>query len=108
MQHRSWWSEAVSTDEAHARAAARRRWNSVRQARAAVRRGQIAEMLTGVGFLVPGMQARIAATLGVSRATISRDVQAILRGVPAPMCPCCGALRAQALDRLDELLEDSK
>jgi hypothetical protein len=98
------WSERVSTEEAHARYLGRRHYNAVRQARAGWRRLQVAELLAETGFLVPGVQARIAAHLGVSRATISRDVQAILRGLPAPWCPCCGALRERALDRLDRLL----
>jgi hypothetical protein len=101
---RSSWGESVSTDEAHARFAGRRRYNAVRQLHATLRRHQFAELLQAAGGISPGVQARIAAHLGVSRATISRDVRAILRGLPSPTCPCCGALRAGALDRLEKLL----
>jgi DNA invertase Pin-like site-specific DNA recombinase len=100
------WAQTVSAAEAAARAGGRRRYNSLRQFHAALRRGQVAELLEAAGGLVPGVQSRIARHLGVHRSTISRDVAAILRGLPAPACPCCGALRARALDRLEELLED--
>jgi hypothetical protein len=71
------------------------------------RRAQVAELVVAAGgFLVPGVRSRIARHLRVSRATISRDVTAILRGLHSPWCSCCGALRERALDRLDELLED--
>jgi HTH domain len=105
VQHRSWWSESVSTDEAHARYLGRRRYNSLGQARAGWRRLQVAELLAAAGGMPSGVQARIARHLGVSRATISRDVKVILRELPVPSCPCYGALCARALDRLDELLE---
>jgi hypothetical protein len=102
---RTAWSETVSTDEAHARAGGRRRYNTTQQARAAWRRGQVAELLIAAGgFFVPGMQARIARHLGVSRSTVCRDVQAILRGLPSPWCPCCGAFREPAVARLETLL----
>jgi len=107
VQRRSWWSETVSTDEAHARYLGRRRYNSLRRDQAAMRRIEVAELIVAAGgFLVPGVRSRIARHLGVHRSTVSRDVRALLRGLPAPACPCCGALRARALDRLEELLED--
>lgn len=104
---RAVWSETVSTEEAQARAGGRRHYNAMRQVDAALRRQEVARLVVAAGgFLVPGVQARIAAHLGVSRATISRDVAALLRGIPARSCPCCGALRTRALDRLEALLED--
>ncbi len=103
---RTVWSETVATDEAHARYLGRRRYNALRRDQAALRRHRVAELLGEVGYLQPGVQARIARHLGVHRSTISRDVRALLRGLPAPTCPCCGALRARALDRLEALLGD--
>lgn len=103
---RAMWSQTVSTEEAQARAGGRAHYNAMRQLDAALRRHQVAELIVAAGgFLVPGVRSRIAAKLGVHRSTVSRDVQALLRGMPAPTCPCCGALRERALDRLDELLE---
>jgi hypothetical protein len=103
---RAVWSESTSSQEAWTRAGGRARYNAIRQLRATVRRHQVAELLQAAGGISPGVQARIAAKLGVHRSTISRDVRAILRGVPSPTCPCCGALRVRALDRLEALLED--
>jgi hypothetical protein len=107
VQQRSWWSETVSTDKAHGRYLGRRRYNALRRDQAAIRRIEVARLVVAAGgFLVPGVRSRIAAELGVHRSTISRDVHAILRGLPSPWCPCCGAVRARVLDRLDKLLED--
>jgi predicted naringenin-chalcone synthase len=102
---RAVWSESVSTDEAHARYLARRRYNALRRDQAALRRVEVAELIVAAGgFLVPGVRSRIAAKLGVHRSTVSRDVAALLRGLPSPWCPCCGAASSRALDRLEELL----
>jgi transposase len=60
--------------EAIKRAAGRRRYNAVRQFRAAYRRRKVAELLMGTG-LKHGCQAEVARQLGVSEATISRDVR---------------------------------
>ena len=64
------------------RAGGRRHYNSIRQTRAAFRRLQVARLLCrwGLGY---GVQARVARRLGVSEATISRDVAALLRKVRA-------------------------
>jgi hypothetical protein len=88
---RSGWSEPTSDDEAHRRAAGRRHYNSVRRFRATCRRLQVARLLCVQGGLtVHGTQARLARELGVSRATICRDVARLLR--ESYPCPHCGAL----------------
>jgi hypothetical protein len=46
--------------------------------------------LLGRYGLVHGVQARISRELGVSEATVSRDVAAVLKGRAA--CPCCGTV----------------
>jgi hypothetical protein len=72
------------------RAAGRRHYNTVRRFRAAWRRCEVARMVleSGIGR---GYQARIARELGVSRATVCRDV-AWLHAESRP-CPSCGRLR---------------
>ncbi len=84
------WSASTSTDEAHRRASGRRQYNAVRQFRAIVRRGEVAKLLDQLGY-AHGVQVRIARRLGVSPATISRDVTALLTG--GPRCPRCGYRR---------------
>jgi hypothetical protein len=60
MTSRGSWSEPTSTDEAHARAAGRRRYNALRQERAQLRRGRVAELALEYGGLHYGVQASIA------------------------------------------------
>jgi hypothetical protein len=74
-------------------ASGRRHYNSVRRFRAQLRRREVARLLRARGTLFDrGTQARLARELGVSRATISRDVAVLLRtNYP---CPRCGALTA--------------
>lgn len=91
MQRRSWWSESTSTDEAYRRASGRRKYNSVRQVRAILRRQEVAALLGQLGY-GHGVQVQIARRLGVSPATVSRDVAALLA---APRrCPRCGYERS--------------
>jgi hypothetical protein len=82
------WSQWVSDGEAAARAAGRRRYNALRRDRAQYRRIQVAELLLSGGWNY-GAQARIAEELGVSDATISRDLKAIFPGaIQCPVCAC--------------------
>ena len=92
------WSEWVSDGEAAARAGGRRRYNEVRRVRAQYRRIQVAERLLSYGWTY-GAQARIAEELGVSDATISRDLKAIFPR--AILCPVCGC--RHPLERWKEL-----
>jgi hypothetical protein len=87
------WSESAPWEEVCRRAAGRRHYNSVRRFAAALRRREVARLLSVEGGLTQrGSQARIAQQLGVSRSTISRDLAFLLqRSRP---CPCCGALTA--------------
>lgn len=68
----------MNAAEAFRRAGGRRRYNSHRREMASLRRAKVAQLLRefGVGR---GVQAAIARRLGVSQATICRDVQALIR-----------------------------
>jgi DNA invertase Pin-like site-specific DNA recombinase len=55
-------------------ASARRRYNRERRTAASARRAQIARLLDEYGSKRRGARARIARELGVSRATVTRDV----------------------------------
>jgi hypothetical protein len=81
------WSERTDFDTVCRRAAGRRHYNAVRQFRAAYRRSQVARLLLKFD-LGRGIQARIAAELGVSRSTVCRDLAAIM--TYARPCPRCG------------------
>src|SRR6266508_23326 len=74
--NRTDWSRQVSDDEAQRRASARRRWNSLRQFRAAERQMQLAQLLRAEPWHW-GMQRRLAERLHVSEATLSRDLRAL-------------------------------
>ena len=75
---RSAWRRPSPFDEVCRRAGGRRRFNSVRQARAIQRQGEVLRLLRQ-SRLAHGWQAHAARQLGVSPATISRDVVAIFR-----------------------------
>jgi hypothetical protein len=86
------WSAPVSDEVAAARAAGRRHYNAVRHLQAELRRGQVLELLMEHGFFSRGIQRRIARHLGVSRATICKDVRAILEEGRLHPCPTCGSM----------------
>ena len=71
------WSAPTSWAEVCQRVGGRRRYHSVRRLRARLRRHRVARCLAreGLGY---GVRARLARTLGVSKATITSDVRAIL------------------------------
>lgn len=80
------WSAPTTPDVAHRRAGGRRRYNSVRQLEAHLRRQEVAHGLREYGW-VHGVQARLARELGVSESTISRDVAWLMYDLsPCPMC----------------------
>lgn len=72
------WAAHTTNDEAIARARARRRYNAMRRDMARLRQVEVVRKLAAYG-IYHGVQARIAEELGVSKATISRDVRAVLR-----------------------------
>jgi hypothetical protein len=82
------WGNPTSWEEVCRRAAARRHYNAVRHFEALQRQTQVAALLGQYGILTHGVQARIARELKVSRATICRDVAALLQAVS--WCPRCG------------------
>ena len=83
----TWWSDPVSTYEANARAGGRNRYNCTRQWQALARRHTVIELVQdrGLGY---GVRAQIARELGVSRSTITRDVNRILK-LDGTNCPTC-------------------
>lgn len=83
------WSHPISDAEAWARAGGRRHYNGTRQAHAQLRRAEVARLLATLG-LRHGTQAVIARRLGVSEATISRDLTALFRSSRPRRCPLCG------------------
>ena len=67
------WSARTSPGECCARAGGRRRYNEVRAHNASLRRLRVLELLRTFGS-GHGAGARIARALGVSAATVSRDL----------------------------------
>ena len=75
------WRLPVVTDGAHRRAGGRRRYNAHRRRSAELRRERVLALMamTAPRFMTErGWQARTARELGVSRATVCRDVDALL------------------------------
>jgi hypothetical protein len=83
------WSAPTTKDEVARRAAGRARYHALRRFQRQLRRQQVIELLGRYGY-DRGVQARISRELGVSEASISRDVAALLKD-RAP-CPCCGTV----------------
>jgi hypothetical protein len=83
------WGAPTSWDEVCRRAAGRARYHALRRFQRQERRLLVVELLRRYG-LVHGVQARISRELGVSEATVSRDVAALLKDRAA--CPCCGTV----------------
>jgi hypothetical protein len=91
--NRESWARPTTHEEVVRRAAGRRHYNAVRQARAEQRRQKVLDLARnwGVSLVEPGVQGALARQLGVHRSTISRDVAAILGGVTVwRPCPACG------------------
>src|SRR5262249_18500878 len=83
------WGSPTTWDEVCRRAAGRRHYHAMRRLWRDLRRRKVVKLLARHG-LGHGVRARVARELGVSEATVSRDVRAILTS-HAP-CPCCGRL----------------
>jgi hypothetical protein len=91
------WSAPTDTAEVWGRAGGRRRYNRLRQDLAAFRRIEVLRLArtNEDGWLLArGFQAAAARRFGVSPATISRDVKAILQlCYEQDTCPRCGVRR---------------
>lgn len=87
------WSGATSTDEVARRAAGRRLYNARRSEEREWRRLDVLAYLQERGWY-HGLQAKIARELGVSEATISRDIASIL--YTNQWCPTCGTLHSRS------------
>ena len=70
------WRRETDWDTVCRRAAGRRHYNALRQFHAALRRAEVERMWIEAGCAY-GARARIARAIGVSEATISRDIRAI-------------------------------
>src|SRR5688500_17808012 len=82
------WSAHTSFSEVQRRAGGRSRYNDRRRVAAALRRIQVMELLQSETILTRGTQARLARAVGVSEATLSRDVKALLYS--GSICRSCG------------------
>src|SRR4051794_29038643 len=76
------WSQPTTADVAYRRAGGRRRRNAEQQLAKAIRRHRLLGLMNDprkpLGFVERGWQARVARTLDVDRATVCRDVDALL------------------------------
>jgi len=82
------WHAETDTETINRRAGGRRRYNAWRGFKRAHRHRLVVQLLRQYGMLKHGVNARIARELGVSKSTITRDVQALLDSFAR--CPCCG------------------
>jgi hypothetical protein len=87
------WSQPTTWDEVKRRAAGRYKYNALRQLQAALRRREVLKWLGECGWTY-GSQAAMARHLGVSEATISRDLAKILPLLQE--CTACGGLTPRA------------
>lgn len=87
---RNSWSAPTDWLTVCRRAAGRRKYHALRRLRACLRRREVLRLLGEWGWTY-GVQARLSRHLGVSRATICRDVQMLLPLVEP--CPTCGMLQ---------------
>jgi hypothetical protein len=76
---RAAWHQPTDFETVKRRAAGRGRWNRLRQLRADLRRAQLAHLMAQVPPEVRIPQAELARQLGVSTATICRDLQRLTR-----------------------------
>jgi len=81
----AWWSHPTDPDTVRRRAAGRSHYNTWRRDVAAVRQGEVVKLLMEQPLRY-GRQRELAKQLGVSEATISRDIRAVLYKYQCPMC----------------------
>ena len=76
------WSQPTTADVAYRRAGGRRRRNAEQQLARAIRRHRLLDMMhdpnNPLGFVERGWQTKAARTLCVDRATVCRDLDALL------------------------------
>ena len=84
------WSQPRPFSEVCHRAGGRRAFNALRRDLKLFRRREVMQLLLKFGYR-RGVQARIASVLGVSEATISRDVKATL--YTPHVCQHCGSYK---------------
>jgi hypothetical protein len=80
------WGAPTDRDTVCRRAAGRRRHNARRLARAQARRGRLFCMVAGLTRPWPrGLQQELAGVLGVSAATVCRDLAMLRSGAPGAL-----------------------
>ena len=89
MSNNGSWSAPTGWDTVCRRASGRRAFNARRREAALLRRLEVVGLYRRLGGR-RGVQAELARRLGVSRATISRDLRALREDFVS--CPCCGSL----------------
>lgn len=84
------WNQPKTFSEVCRRAGGRRAYNALRRDLAGFRRLDVARLLKEFG-IQHGVQARIARELGVTEATISRDLKALRSRLH--VCQHCGSYK---------------
>jgi len=108
------WGAPTDWDTVCRMASGRRRWNALRRLLADLRRIEVLRFMVELGPdyspLQRGLKARISRALGVSPATISRDVRAIWAVRNDRRCPTCGGLLLTERDweRLDAVIGNAE
>ena len=92
------WNSPASFDVVCRRASGRRAYNALRRDLALFRRVEVSNLLLKYGYR-RGVQVRIAARLGVSEATVSRDIKATL--YQSTVCPACGSYKPRPFVVMD-------
>lgn len=105
---RSEWAKPTSADEAYRRASGRRRYN-LQRSEAVYKRAQLLKTMLRGKMPRRGEMERYARALGVSKATVSRDVARLVRlGSLQPADPTFAQLmrqlRLEVLRQAPELL----
>lgn len=103
-------TQHLTPKEVQQRAGGRRRYNAARQAQARARRAAILELIgTPVVLGFHGWQAQLAKRFGVSRATICRDLTALLQEwrhyYSCHTCGNCWSLSLKTQARLYRMLK---
>ncbi len=89
----SWWSQPTDWETVCKRNRGRARYNSLRRLQARLRQREVLQLVARFGWTY-GVQSRIAAYLGVSKSTISRDFRVVFPLTTT--CPTCGQLQPRA------------
>jgi hypothetical protein len=90
------WGARTTWDEVCRRNAGRKKYHAIRRFKRRLRQRQVLDLVSKYG-LGHGTQSRISRDLGVSPATVCRDIKTLLESCTA--CPRCGSLVSR--ERID-------